>query len=192
MKALTLTQPWATLVALGLKRFETRSWPTSYRGTLAIHAAKGMPKYARYALTDNWAVYTALCEHFDLRCPTGQHLIELLPRGVVVARCQVVDCKRIVTREHLHMDAGASSAYRAEGEMFPPLDPELSFGNYDHGRYAWILDAIKPLATPIPAKGALSLWQWPGPENALASSPNTPVEAKAGERTNQAVEEETK
>jgi hypothetical protein len=44
MKALTLTQPWATLVAIGAKTIETRSWPTSYRGPLAIHAAKGYPK----------------------------------------------------------------------------------------------------------------------------------------------------
>lgn len=40
MKALSLTQPWASLVAVGAKRIETRSWRTSYRGPLAIHAAK--------------------------------------------------------------------------------------------------------------------------------------------------------
>jgi activating signal cointegrator 1 len=47
MKAITLTQPWATLVAIGAKRIETRSWPTNYRGPLAIHAAKGFPKWAK-------------------------------------------------------------------------------------------------------------------------------------------------
>src|SRR5690348_17556570 len=47
MKALTLTQPWASLVAIGAKRIETRSWSTSYRGPLAIHAAKGFPKSAQ-------------------------------------------------------------------------------------------------------------------------------------------------
>lgn len=41
MKAVTLTQPWATLVAIGAKQIETRSWPTNYRGPLAIHAGKG-------------------------------------------------------------------------------------------------------------------------------------------------------
>src|ERR1700744_118543 len=43
MKALTLTQPWASLVALQEKRIETRSWLTAYRGELVIHAAKGFP-----------------------------------------------------------------------------------------------------------------------------------------------------
>ena len=47
MKALTLTQPWATLMALRAKTIETRSWWTSYRGELVIHAAKGFPKWAR-------------------------------------------------------------------------------------------------------------------------------------------------
>ena len=38
MKALSLRQPWATLVAIGAKQIETRSWSTAYRGTIAIHA----------------------------------------------------------------------------------------------------------------------------------------------------------
>lgn len=40
MRALTLYQPWASAIALGLKRIETRPWETRYRGTLLIHAAK--------------------------------------------------------------------------------------------------------------------------------------------------------
>lgn len=40
MKAITIWQPWASLLACGGKRFETRSWATSYRGPIAIHAAK--------------------------------------------------------------------------------------------------------------------------------------------------------
>ncbi len=40
MKAISLWQPWATLVALGIKQTETRHWATKHRGQLAIHAAK--------------------------------------------------------------------------------------------------------------------------------------------------------
>ena len=40
LKAITLWQPWATLVAAGAKQYETRSWRTDYRGPLAIHAGK--------------------------------------------------------------------------------------------------------------------------------------------------------
>jgi hypothetical protein len=38
--ALSLKQPWAALVAHGLKSIEVRSWPVKYRGPLLIHAAK--------------------------------------------------------------------------------------------------------------------------------------------------------
>lgn len=39
MKALTLWQPYASAIAVGLKKYETRSWKTSYRGPLVIHAS---------------------------------------------------------------------------------------------------------------------------------------------------------
>lgn len=70
MRALTLTQPWASLVALGLKRVETRSWSTNYRGTLAIHAAKGMPPYAREFASEERAI---------------GRLPAVIPRGAIVA-----------------------------------------------------------------------------------------------------------
>ena len=47
MKALSLTQPWASLVVIGAKCYETRSWATNYRGPLAIHASKGFPVWAK-------------------------------------------------------------------------------------------------------------------------------------------------
>ena len=38
MKALTIQQPWASVITMGVKTIETRSWSTKYRGPLAIHA----------------------------------------------------------------------------------------------------------------------------------------------------------
>jgi hypothetical protein len=46
MKALSVMQPWATLIALGAKHIETRSWATSHRGQLAIHASSRMNRVA--------------------------------------------------------------------------------------------------------------------------------------------------
>ena len=43
MKALTIMQPWASLIACGAKTIETRSWPTKYRGPIAIHAGMKDP-----------------------------------------------------------------------------------------------------------------------------------------------------
>jgi hypothetical protein len=76
MKALTLTQPWATLVATGLKKVETRSWSTSYRGPLAIHAARGFPRIAR--------------EFAEGERARGR-LVADVPLGAVVAIARLVD-----------------------------------------------------------------------------------------------------
>ncbi len=43
MKAITIWQPWASLIACGAKKYETRSWATNYRGPIAIHAARLNP-----------------------------------------------------------------------------------------------------------------------------------------------------
>ena len=40
MKTLTIKEPYATLIAEGLKEYEFRTWKTSYRGDILIHAAK--------------------------------------------------------------------------------------------------------------------------------------------------------
>lgn len=44
MKVLTLKQPWATLVAEGIKKYEFRSWKINYRGKVLIHAGVGIDK----------------------------------------------------------------------------------------------------------------------------------------------------
>lgn len=54
MKALSLTQPWASLIALKHKSIETRSWQTRFRGRIAIHAAKGYPASARAFAHSMW------------------------------------------------------------------------------------------------------------------------------------------
>lgn len=46
MKVITLKQPWATLVAEGIKQYEFRSWKYNYRGRILIHAGAGVDKDA--------------------------------------------------------------------------------------------------------------------------------------------------
>lgn len=52
MKVLTLRQPWATLVAEGIKKYEFRSWKTKYRGKVLIHAGVGIDKEDMKKYTD--------------------------------------------------------------------------------------------------------------------------------------------
>ena len=52
MKVLTLKQPWATLVAEGIKKYEFRTWKTNYRGKILIHAGVGIDKDAMKKFKD--------------------------------------------------------------------------------------------------------------------------------------------
>ena len=60
MKALTIYQPYAFAVVSGLKRCETRRRRTNIRGRIAVHAAKGTPRFVTMALD------MALPEHLTL------------------------------------------------------------------------------------------------------------------------------
>jgi hypothetical protein len=137
IRLLSLTQPWATLVALGLKRIETRSWGTSYRGLVAIHAAKGYPASAR-AFANQLAV-----ERLLPRAPARLLCTANLPLGAILAL------------EHL------STIYDTEqAEAIGRVDEqERRFGDYTPGRKAWLLDPERhrPLTTPFPYRGAQGL-----------------------------------
>lgn len=77
MKVLTLTQPWAQLVAEGHKTIETRSWPVAFRGELAIHAAKGWTKADR---------------EFALECG---YKPEEMARGVILCLVALIDVQPV-------------------------------------------------------------------------------------------------
>ena len=81
MKALTLTQPWATAVARGVKSIETRSWATGYRGWLAIHAAKGWEVDDRqFALEEAYAHLGLFPEQYPRACIVAiAKLVKVLP-----------------------------------------------------------------------------------------------------------------
>ena len=81
MKAISLWQPWATLMAVGLKKNETRHWPTSYRGQLIIHATKRMESP------------TILMR--ELLKPYGYQEWDEFPRGALVCVVEIIDCVRI-------------------------------------------------------------------------------------------------
>ena len=147
MKCLTLTQPWASLVVLGAKRIETRSWYTAYRGPLAIHASKGYPgKARRLCFLPPFAM--TLVEH-------GLIYPEMLPLGRILCITSLEDC----VPTHNRFFAGYQE------QLSPKLGilsaKEIAFGDYSAGRFAWFFGAVvKVFDPPIYAKGSLGLWEW--------------------------------
>ena len=132
VKAITLHQPWATLVALGHKTYETRSWPTSYRGPLLIHAGKGPTDHFLKGIC-NRVEEAAREEGWLFGFPLGS-----LPRGAVVAAAELTD---VVPTESVDVDS-----------------KERAVGNFDPGRWAWQLQCITLIPVPVPCRGYQKLW----------------------------------
>jgi hypothetical protein len=130
MKALTISQPFASLIASGEKWIENRRWPTSYRGELAIHAGKGL----QYLDKEELAEYPSSC---------------------VIAVAKLVAC---VTHEAIRAKAHAHSSERNLAipgtsktwvETF--LDP------HTEGPWCWILEDVRTIEH-VPMRGAQGLW----------------------------------
>ncbi len=83
IKAISLHQPWASFITLGLKHFETRSWGTKYRGKLVICAAKKNTKQQQ-------SNYEDLASSFGLDITVQPW--SSLPLGMAIAVCDLVDC----------------------------------------------------------------------------------------------------
>lgn len=157
MKAISILQPWASLIAIGAKKIETRSWPTKYRGPLAIHSSKipwrfnGKDKTERLIGLTLWesGLY---------------HEPQDLPYGAVIATCNLVDVRYMLQGKLFRYENGAVIV---GGEIPMPGEPEISFGDYTPGRYAWILEDVRQLPEPIPARGQQGLWNWEPPEGVL-------------------------
>jgi len=147
MRAVTIRQPWATLIALGAKRFETRSWATKHRGDIAIHAGKVIDKKA----CQHPEIEAILTKHGYLK-PTD------LPTGAVIATGVLINCWQSFVQEDqvILESAGKIKNINAFEELV---------GDYTEGRYAWELEHMNILQNPVPTKGYLSLWHWDKNEN---------------------------
>lgn len=140
MKALTLLQPWASLMAMGEKQWETRSWRCSYRGEMAITASAKMKTEDAMLVLHEEPFKSAI--HCD---PT------LLPLGCVVA---VGTLETIITSENW--------IERFEDKACGTYDREIPFGNYDIRRFAWHFINMVKLPEPVPCRGLQMVWNLPG------------------------------
>jgi len=131
MKALTIKQPMAQMIADGHKKFECRSWkPKNDYGELAIHA--GLPSKNFFDLVefaaDNHEDYEYLTKH-------------VFAHGKILAIVEIVSVERIVL-----------------GSIIHPKQAILS--EFFLGWYAWNIKLIEKFDVPIKARGKQGLWNW--------------------------------
>lgn len=138
--ALTLYQPWASLMALGLKRIETRSWSTTHRGLLAIHSSRTFHKSQReFARSD--IVQAALAA----ASVDPEDALLAWPRGVVLCTVELLD------------------VFSTDRIVVPQIElghPEIDFGDFSPGRFAWNTFSVHRFQRPVYAVGQRGLWTW--------------------------------
>lgn len=137
MRALTLHQPGASCVALGLKRVETRGWATAYRGPLAIHAGK-LPQQS-YEFCRLFADLPEFRAAFDREYPRGWLT---LPEMRVVALVDLVGLSR--------------TPVNPEEEVL-----EYQLGDYRPGRWFWRLANLRRVEGAPIIPGKQGLWEIP-------------------------------
>lgn len=157
-KALTVHQPYAALICLGLKRYETRSRRTSVRGPIVIHAARTLPiargeirRYGRYELLRDDHGLMLVGDGL----PRGGAL--RLPVGAFIGTATITDCTQVT------VDDLAAGLY--------PRD-QIALGDFTPGRWLWHLDQPHPIP-PVPGRGQLGFFPAPltqGPP--MTTNPN--------------------
>ena len=147
MKAITIYQPWASLIAARAKQFETRPWQTAYRGPIAIHAGAKKPSSLLTALDDCLVLHAA--KALGLIVAGAYHgvaevirLLDKLPRGAIIATATLAECQ--YTQSRLHEIS----------------ETEMVSGDWRIGRYAWKLENVELLLEPTQARGQQGLWEW--------------------------------
>ncbi len=140
MKAITLWQPWAGAMALGLKKNETRGRRFNYRGELAIHAGYHEPSL------DELRPVTEAILRGDARRLTGN----MNPIGLA-KECGAILCV-------VELWACVYAEYMTTGGVGNPTGQQIStlersLGDYSPGRYALLTRRLRVLRSPVPCRG---------------------------------------
>lgn len=145
MKAITVKQPWASLIVHGIKDIENRTWRTNFRGRALIHAAGSRGKKFKIDLTDDQM-------KFAFPVVTKECMFGNFPFGAIIGSVEIMDC--VVN----HPSIWAEKTEEYTIGINPRVHERIT------GRkviYNWVL--ANPVLFPesIPCKGKLSLWEYP-------------------------------
>ena len=125
MKAISLKQPWATLVALGAKTIETRAWGTTYRGDVLIVSSKKPATSAELL----WAMQILL-EVAGIHADSQDFVL-----GAAVCVVQLADCRSMTTDDErgalCHVTPGRQAWVLKRIRRVKPFDVKGSLGLYE-------------------------------------------------------------
>jgi hypothetical protein len=147
MKALTIWQPWASLIMAGAKPWEWRGW----------RAPRGI-------------IGRRIVIHAGARKPLQKEIVAII-EGIQIGDSSLIAdiALNFFDRVPLcsyHLACGLGTAIL--GESIPALDwaqqhdkSGLDSDRIDDSKWAWPLTDIQPFEPPIPCRGVQGFWNWP-------------------------------
>lgn len=184
IKCISLWQPWASLVAHGAKKIETRSWrcPLPAGTLLAIHAARKWDRdLARMIEQPPFretlhGMGVGWLEGCAPNLPFGAVTCVVRLGGCLPIvgtakppkgqRCVGFDEEKILRVWHPFDFGGVAQGHSGDGHQ-QLAEHEADFGNFNAGRFAWLFDAVVRLEKPAAERGRQSIWEWEVPEELL-------------------------
>jgi activating signal cointegrator 1 len=155
MKVLSLLQPWASLVVMGAKQIETRSWNTKYRGPLLIHASK---KYT--------GAQKSLAVDFNVNHGAGLGFTEDLPVGLIIGSVNLIETfpteKAWSGTGGIGWKINNKVVVDNDLRMMNITKAEEAYGDYSPGRYGWMLSDPVQFTKGVPVNGKLGIWEYTG------------------------------
>lgn len=161
MRVITLWQPWATLVHIGAKPFEFRSWrpPERLVGTRIVNHAAARPlnmndvtRLIRHLESDHRDIVTATCLHPEIALPYLRSLRDgtgAAPLGVGLGSFELGEPRNGVD---IARDFGLTKVNDSERDF--------------HANWGWPVLDYEAFDEPIEARGRQGLWTWPEPADA--------------------------
>ena len=164
MKVLTVTEPWASLLVWGEKRYETRHWaPKAVQpGDLfAIHAAKGMSKDVRW-FTDRQPEIVRILKERNV----GLDYFDNVTRGHIIGIVKLLGFSQM---RDFPDDPGDVHLV-GKGKIIRPSAKERALGDWEKGRIAWEVEPAERIYERIPHRGLQAWSEWDGSTSTFRSS----------------------
>lgn len=147
MKALTIWQPWASLIMIGAKPWEWRGWP--------------LPK---------WMVDHQVVIHAGARAVKADEIVDLIEE-IYIGDTSLIAEKALPLLKNTPLAGYPRSCGLGTVILRAPIRAAdwaaehdksgLDSDRIDHSKWAWPVTDIKPFAQPIPCRGAQGFWNWP-------------------------------
>ena len=156
LRALTLWQPWASLIAAGFKTVETRSWEPSSScigELLVIHAGKRVQRKGLNPQTE-----AAMAGWY------GRNWDTTVPCGAAIAVVRLAGAFRVAWHKSYYEEDGEERVYAYPRYSYPDSDIQGRrvctdpFGDFAAGRWVWLLEDVQPLEAPLPMRGGQRIW----------------------------------